>query len=376
MAIRVCLSAAETLRYPKGGHLWVFLNWALGFRSLGCDVTWVDVAPPSMPTAEIEQRLAYLRGLLDPFGITSIAVDVLSDEDRAREPDEAGLPAIERFGPFDLLFDMRYDLPHRLLKHARRSALLDIDPGQLHLALRQGKYPQPRHDVFFTIGERVGRGPFSTGTGRSWLYTPPCVFLPEWPVSATPSDAPWTTVAHWWSAAWMPDPETGAFFCDDKREAFQAFMDVPAEVGARFELALSLGDDPPERARIEGHGFKVLDPDEVVSTPLQYRAFIQRSAGELSAAKPSYVRYRTAWVSDRTICYLASGKPCIVEDTGPSDVLPQAKGLHRVRDGEAAVAAFRKITARYEEEAREARALAQSIFDATAVCREVLAKAL
>ena len=376
MTVRVCLSAAETLRYPKGGHLWVFLNWALGFRSLGCDVTWLDVAAPEMPTAELRQRLDYLRDMLSPFGITNVAVDFRSDEDRSAALREAGLPTIEPFGPFDLLFDMRYDLPHRLLRHARRAALLDIDPGQVHLAYQQGRYPQPRHDLLFTIGEKVASGAFAPAAGRSWIHTPPCVFLLEWPVAPTCADAPWTTVAHWWSPGWMPDPNTGTLFCDDKRDSFEAFMNVPAKVAAPFELALSLGDDRPERERIERHGFKVLDPDAVASTPMQYRAFIQGSAGEFSTAKPSYVRYQTAWISDRTICYLASGKPCVVEDTGPSDVLPSGKGLHRVRDGEGAVAAFRAIIERYDEEAREAREIARSIFDATAICRKVLARAL
>src|SRR5262249_20711801 len=154
------------------------------------------------------------------------------------------------FGPFDLLFDMRYDLPHRLLKHARRSAMLDIDPGQLHIAYQQDRYQPPRHDLLFTIGEKVASGAFRPVAGRSWLYTPPCVFLPEWPVTATERDAPWTTVAHWWSETWMPDLKTGELFCDDKRDSFAAFMDVPAKVPAQFALALSLGDDPPERARI------------------------------------------------------------------------------------------------------------------------------
>ena len=174
----------------------------------------------------------------------------------------------------------------------------------------------------------------------------------------------------------MPDPETGVMFCDDKRESFEAFMSLPKKVPSRFELALSLGDDPPEKARIESHGFKVLDPHTVVSTPAQYRSFIQSSAGEFSAVKPSCVRYQTAWISDRTICYLASGKPCVVEDTGPSDVLPSGKGLHRVRDVDAAAAALTGISERYEEEAREAREIARSIFDATQICGRVLARAL
>jgi hypothetical protein len=378
MTIRVCLSAAKTLSYPQGGHLWVFLNWALGFRSIGCDVTWLDVVPQSMSIPELQQRLAYLRSLLSPFGITSIAVDYISDEGCTSVLHTAQLPTIEQYGPFELLFDIRYNLPRRLLKHARRSALLDIDPGHLHLALKGSGYPQPRHDLFFTIGERVGREPFSAGTGRNWIYTPPCVFLPEWPVWAAPSDAPWTTVAHWWADdAWMPDPETGAQFCDDKREGFEAFMALPAKVPARFELALCIGDHrPSEKARIESHGFKVLDPYSVASTPTQYRAFIQSSAGEFSAVKPSCVKYQTAWISDRTICYLASGKPCVVEDTGPSDVLPSGKGLHRVREVDAAAAALAKIYERYDDESRAAREIARAIFDATEICRRVLARVL
>ena len=373
--MRICLSAANTLAYPQGGHLWVFLNWALGFRSLGCEVTWLDVVPVSMPVAELEQRLAYLKKQLTPFGISAIAVDFISDEDCTRVLHDAKLPTVEEFGPFDLLFDLRYDLPSRLLKWARRSALLDIDPGHLHVALQLGQYPQPRHDLFFTIGERIAECKYLPGTDRKWVHTPPCVYVPEWPVRLSSPDAPWTTVAHWWGSGWMPDLETGVHFCDDKRDGFEPFMDLPAKVSARFELALTMGDHPAEKARIERHGFKVLDAQEVASTPTKYREFIQQSAGEFSAVKPSCVRYQTAWISDRTICYLASGKPCVIEDTGPSAILPSGKGLHRVRNVEDAAGSLRKVRERYDEEAREARALAESVFDARQICRRILSMA-
>jgi hypothetical protein len=369
--MRVCLSVPNSLTYPQGGHLWVFINWALGFRSIGCDVIWLDVVPVSMPVTELQQRLAYLRTLLSPFGINAIAVDFISDADFTSVLHDAQLPTVDDFGGFDLLFDLRYDLPPRLVKCAKRSALLDIDPGSLQLALDGGGYAPPRHDVFFTIGETVGRSKYFTGAARTWVYTPPCVFLAEWPVCPAPNGAPWTTVAHWWSAPWMPD-ETGGFFCDSKREGFQAFMGLPAKVSARFILALNLGDDQTEKARIEQHGFEVLEAHEIVSTPTKYRDFIRRSAGEFSAAKPSYVRYKTAWISDRTLCYLASGKPCVVEDTGPSTILPSGKGLHRVRDAEAAATSLRRIYERYDDEAREARAIAEAIFDARQICRRII----
>lgn len=349
----------------------MFLNWALGFRSLGCNVVWLDVVPASLPVTEVQRRLSYLRTLLSPFKIEAIAVDFMTDLESTSLLQTAQIPTLDNFGNVDLLFDMRYDLPRRLLRRAKRSALLDIDPGALQIALEKGDYPPPEHNVLFTIGETVGRSKYFTDAGRAWLYTPPCVFLPEWPVRPTPNGAAWTTVAHWWGASWMPD-ETGAFFCDDKREAFQAFMNLPAKVSARFELALNLGDDPAEKTRIEQHGFKVVEAHSVVCTPTKYRDFIQRSAGEFSAAKPSYVKYKTAWISDRTLCYLASGKPCVVEDTGPSTILPSGKGLHRVRDADAAAISLRRIYERYDDEAREARAIAESAFDARHICRSIM----
>jgi hypothetical protein len=369
--MRVCLSVPNTLAYPQGGHLWVFLNWALGFRSLGCELTWLDVVPSSMPVDELRQRVAYLRTQLEPFGISALAVDFIDNNDSAAVLHNAELATVEDFGRFDLLFDLRYNLPTRLIGSARRSALLDIDPGHLHYALAKGDYPLPQHDVLFTIGEHVNGSKYATAAGRSWVYTPPCVFLGEWPVSSSPIDAPWTTVSQWWSNIWMPN-ERGEFVLDDKRSGFQGFMDLPSRVNAQFDLALDLWGDFAEKQRIEQHGFRVLNAHEVAATPLKYRSFIQRSVGEFSAVKPSCVRDQTAWVSDRTICYLASGKPCVVEDTGPSTILPSGKGLHRVQNSEAAAISIRTIAERYDDEAREARLIAESIFDAERICGRIL----
>jgi hypothetical protein len=373
--MRLCLSVANSLIYPAGGHLWVFLNWALGFRSVGCDVTWLDVVLPRMPVTELQQRAAHLRDVLAPFGISALAVDYKSDEHNAKALRDAGLDSVHDFAPFDLLFDLRYDLPHRLLTSARRSALLDIDPGHLQYALAGGGYPPPRHDVLFTIGEHVNASKHAIATQRRWVYTPPCVFLPEWPVCPSPPNAPWTTISHWWGNSWMPD-ETGVFVLDDKRAGFEHFMDLPSLVTGPFELALDLWNDLREKARIEQHGFRVVDAHDVAASPAGYRGFIQRSAGEFSAAKPSYVRDQTAWISDRTICYLASGKPCVVEHTGPSTVLPSGKGLHRVRNSVEAAKTLRRIYERYDDEAKEARSIAETVFDAAAICRRILTVAV
>src|SRR5690348_5993279 len=114
----VCLSTANTLRYPQGGHLWVFINWVRGFQACGCDVSWLDVVPPSTPVEKVQVATERLREALRPFGLDKrVLVGYLTEEPTSLD---------DNIGPFDFLFDLRYNLPNRLRKRARRSALLDI----------------------------------------------------------------------------------------------------------------------------------------------------------------------------------------------------------------------------------------------------------
>src|SRR5439155_1723309 len=106
---------------------------------------------------------------------------------------------------------------------------------------------------------------------------------------------------------------------------------LPASVVRRFQLTAFVDTDPgllqppvtleqaiwlgrhyeEWRARLETLGWKIRDAWDVSATPEQYRSYIQRSRGEFSCAKPAYVKLATGWVSDRTACYLASGKPAV-----------------------------------------------------------------
>jgi hypothetical protein len=104
----------------------------------------------------------------------------------------------------------------------------------------------------------------------------------------------------------------------------------------------------------------------------RYQSYIRRAKGEFSCAKPAYVLLQTAWVSDRTICFLASGKPALVEHTGPSRFLPEDSGLLRFHDLPSAVRSLEAVAADYSEHARSARAVAEEYFDARAVTRRVV----
>jgi len=134
--------------------------------------------------------------------------------------------------------------------------------------------------------------------------------------------------------------------------------------------------DEEEKLELRRLGWRLREATVVASTPWDYQRYIQNSRGEFSCARPSCIRLQNAWISDRTICYLASGKPAVVQHTGPSRFLPDHAGLFRFRNIEEAVSSFETIAADYEQQSRSARALAEEFFDARKVVKGVLEQAL
>ena len=102
---------------------------------------------------------------------------------------------------------------------------------------------------------------------------------------------------------------------------------------------------------------------------------MQASRGELSATKPAYVKARAGWISDRTVCYLASGRPCVVEATGAEAHLPASAGLRFFTTLDDAVEAVRAVEADYAAASRAARALAEEVFARRVVLPQLLAAA-
>ena len=127
---------------------------------------------------------------------------------------------------------------------------------------------------------------------------------------------------------------------------------------------------------LERHGWRVRAAREVTGTPAEYSRYVQRSAGEFSCAKPSCMLLQNAWVSDRTICYLASGRPAVVQDTGPNRYLDGGEGILRFSTLEQAAEALERMQAGYAGHARAARELAQTHFDAPKVAAEIVDGAL
>jgi hypothetical protein len=375
VSLTVCV-LARTMNAPTaGGHTWVYLNWALGLRALGCRIVWLEVVSPHDAPAVVQERLCALKSRLGPFGLDGTIALCSANSLPLPTAMTADCLDLDAAAEADLFVDISY-APAHVVGRFRRTVLLDIDPGLCQVWISRGQIALPYHDVYFTIGETVGRPDSRVpDCGVPWQHTVPCVALDYWPICKAPDDAPFTTVSNWIMLDYWVDDDQGGY-ANDKRTGFQPFLDLPRFTNVPLELALSLGGAEEERRDLERRGWSVREAHEIVASPPDYRQYIQRSRGEFSCAKPSCVLLQNAWVSDRTLCYLASGKPAVVQHTGASRLLPDAEGLFRFQTAAEAARHLETVAADYEHQCRLARALVEEHFDAPRVASRLLEHAL
>lgn len=365
----VCLGANSLYGPALGGHAWVYLNWALGARAAGADVVWLEGVSPATPAGEVERLLSALKERLQPFGLDDGIVLCPWSEEPLPEAVAALTPGHERAYEADVFVDLVYDLPAAVIARFRRSVLVNIDPGLLETWMARGDIAVAEHDAYLTIGART------FGDEVPWGFTRPCAALDQWPVQPAAEDAAFSSVTAWYGNEWID--EGGVPVRNDKRAGYLPFLSLPERTDHPLELAIELGNDPEdERTALTRRGWRVAHVGEVAATLDGYRRYVGSSLGELGCCKPSYAAWSTGWVSDRTVCYLASGKPVVVRDTGPNALLDDADGVFRFTTVEDAAACLDKCAAEYERHCAAARALAEERFDARAVVGEVLERVL
>ena len=383
----VCLVPAPTIGYPRGGgHFWEYLNWGLALRELGCRVIWlegVDLDGAGDSTArrrrwrgaDPRECVAILKARLDSYGLTD-ALALFSMNGGTVPADVAqGCLDLDAAAAGDVLLNTWHSLPAPVVSRFRRKIFVDTDPGLVQVWVTTGDIQLAPHDIYFTTGETVGT-PLARfpDCGLRWHYTPTPVFLPAWPVIRTEAAAPYTTVTHWWGGTFEFRGET---FSNDKSAAFLEYADLPGRITAQLELAICLGEHYEEwRARLEPRGWGIREAWDVSATPDDYRTYLQQSRGEFSCVKSYCPQFVNSWTSNRTVCYLAGGKPAVVQYTGPSRFLPEAEGIFRFRSIDDAVRAFADLETDYERHSRRARALAEEYFDACRVVRRIFERAL
>jgi hypothetical protein len=335
MGETIIIAGSVAQRPWQGGLTWVFLQYVLGFRRLGFDVVFVDRLEPEMcidaagsPTSfRSSQNLRYFGDVMERFGLAG-RWSLLFDGGR----DVAGLErreVVELARRSVLMLNvMGYLEDDDVLAAAPLRVFLDIDPGfgQMWTDLGLAR-PFDGHDRHVTVGGRVGDDGCGIPTcGLDWIRILPPVELSEWPVSAGGGGKRFTSVVSW-RGLFGPIEYEGRTYGLRVHE-LRRFAELPRRTSASFELALDIDDaDIADRRRLQEEGWTLVDPRAAAGDPWRYRTYVQNSSAELMIAKNLYVDTRSGWFSDRSSCYLASGRPVLAQDTGIRDLLPCGEGL-------------------------------------------------
>ena len=319
-------------RGNAGGHVWALAQWALGLRRAGVQ--------------------------------TSVAASIAGDLRRtgafsARELTEMQAAARESDAVMNVMGFLSKD------EHSATGPwiFLDIDPGYPQMWHTLGLADMlTEHDRFVTIGQNIGQKDCSIpDCGVEWVTTPPPVALEDW----TPGGHGdvYTTVATWRNPYGTVTFDGVTY--GSRVHEFRKFMELPRLVGAEFELALDIDSAEVDDLRaLQDNGWRLVDPRGVAGSPRAYRDYIHQSRAEFCVAQNMYVATRSGWLSDRSICYLAAGKPVLAQDTGFSARYPVGEGLIAFSTLEQAAAGVLEIERDYERHSRAARAFAEEHFEA------------
>jgi hypothetical protein len=368
----------------NGGEAWVRLSWALGLQRLGFETYLVEeIASASCvdrsgAIAEFSScaNRAYFEEVVADFGLEGRAALLGDGGEQAAGLDLAELREVA--GDADLLVNISGHLTiDEIVDGPRTRVYVDLDPGFTQAWHTDERVPfgLAGHDHYVTVGLNVGT-PASPipDCGIDWIPTLPPVVLEEWPFQP-PAVAPlrFTTVATWrspYGALEIGDRTIGL-----KHHQFRRLIELPERVdGVAFELALDIHEeDAADRRALADHGWAIVEPREVASTPRAFRQYVGGSGAEFSVAQGVYAETASGWFSDRTGAYLACGRPAVVQDTGIGDRLPLGDGLLTFSSLEDAASSVERVAADYAAHSAAAAALAAHHLDSDRVLGRLLA---
>lgn len=348
----------------QAGEAWVKLSWVRGLQRLGFDVWFVEQLDESLtddfPTAP------WFRTVTERFGFAGRAVLLQGGESIVGPRVEDLLVIAPEADLVNISGHLTFP---RLFGAFRRRVMVDIDPGFTQFWHDEGLDGAnvAGHDAYFTIGERIGSAdcPIPTA-GINWRPVRQPVVLEDWPVAEVKDGDRFTTIATWRGP--FGPVEHGGRTYGLKVHEFRKFVELPERSPHRFEIALDY--HPADRADVDAlqdHGWRITDPRLIAGDPEAMRAYIQESSAEFSAAQGMYVDTACGWFSDRSVRYLAAGKPVLVQDTGFSEILPVGEGLLAFRTIDEAVAGANDIAGRYAEHCASAREIAEQYFESDRV---------
>lgn len=356
-----------------------FMQYVLGLKELGHDVFYIEDsgACPYDPihdtiSMDVTYSLDYIRRHLEPFGF----------RDRWTYADYNGeytgmskLQTLDVLRTSDLLINVSAaNILREEHMHAPRRVLIDADPPYLQIAAAKGEQETidflKQHTTLFTYAENIGKPNCRIPSGGfDWQTSRQPVVLDLWRYTFKPDAVALTTIMNWKS---YENTEYQGEVYGQKDVEFMKFAELPRYTSQVLDLGIGHPDAPREQLR--SLGWRLHDPFPPTRDLATYQEYLANSRGEFSVAKNAYVRPWSGWFSERETCYLACGKPVIVQDTGFSEWLPTGEGVFAFNTIEQARDAIDDMNRDYEHHCRAARRLVEQYFDSDNVLRDLLKK--
>jgi hypothetical protein len=363
--LRVVVSGMLAANPRQGGATWAVLQYALGLRALGHDV-WLAEPVNRLDATVVE----YFHAVIERFGLRDRAALVVPGTKRT-----AGMP-YDRLAAVaadaDVLLNISGLLADEALMSAPARVWLDLDPGfnQLWHAQEGIEMGFDGHTHFATVGLAMGTPECTVPScGRRWLTSPPPVVLDHWALADGPG-GPVTTVGNWRSYGSIEHADARL---GQRAHTVRELVDLPGRTDERLVLAIAIDDrERADLCALEANGWELTDPVRAAGTPERYAHFIRGSKAEIGLPKSGYVVTRSGWFSDRSACYLASGRPVVARDTGFGIALPTGEGLLVFGTAEEAAEGLARVAADPKRHRRAARAIAEEHLDARRVLRRLL----
>jgi hypothetical protein len=370
--------AGYMIRYPLAGMMMAFFHYLLGLSRLGHRIIYVEES--GWPDAcydpwtggysnDPSAGLNALMRLAERFGLDSTTFCYVDRE----TGETSGISMGNLRGHLasaDLLLNIGGTCSLPEFELCRRRALIDMDPVFTQ-AGRFGGRDLSEYDAHFSYGANIGFPECSVpDAGLHWYPTIPPVVPELWSDQADqPAEsASLTTVCNW--SAYGAIEYAGEHY-GQKDEEFMRLGDMPRRSRELLELALS-GADAAVQAKLREWGWKLRDATEVTIDFDAYADYIDRSRAEFSVAKHAYVRTQSGWFSDRSVCYLASGRPVVLQDTGIGRWLPASPAVLTFSTPEQALECLESMRSDYRLRCRSARDLANDLFGSEVVLPKLL----
>ena len=359
-------------RIPVAGVVWQTAHYLLGFERLGYEVYYVETharTPAMLMEREEDDSSARAAAFVDKvmrrFGLGDRwAFYALHDDNRCFGMTPTQLRRL--YGEALCMINLHGGTePRPELYETDRLVYLETDPVQLQTELHYNlqaslDFLEP-HCAFFTYAENLGNPDCRLPTQDRFPFHPTRqpVIMDLWRGQGSPGEA-MTTVGNW-RQPWREIELDGERYTWSKHHEFLKFIDLPSRTDQRFELALS-SYEPEDQEMLEEQGWGVRHALDFSTDTDAYRDYIANSRGEFTVAKDQNVRLRTGWFSDRSITYLAAGRPVISQDTGFTNVFPTGEGLFGFSTMDEILGAVDAINSDYGRHSRAAEEIAREYF--------------